>query len=76
MLDCRRERLLEALDFFLKTGKQDGTHHWVRPDAFPRAIVWETQEGREAWEKSREKTDREGESSVTPPVRGIGRGLQ
>jgi len=43
------ERALEALDSFLKTGKQDGTHHWVRTDAFPREIVWETREGREAW---------------------------
>jgi hypothetical protein len=45
------DRALEALSFFLKTGKQDGTQHWVRTDAFPREIVWETREGREAWEK-------------------------
>jgi hypothetical protein len=45
------ERSLEALAFFLKTGKQNETQHWVRTDAFPREIVWETREGREAWEK-------------------------
>jgi hypothetical protein len=45
------ERALEALDFFLKTGRQNGTQHWVRTDAFPREIVWETREDREAWEK-------------------------
>jgi hypothetical protein len=39
------EQVLEALDFFLKTGKQNGTQHWVRTDAFPREIVWETREG-------------------------------
>ena len=33
------DRALEALDFFLKTGKQDGTQHWIRTDAFPREIV-------------------------------------
>jgi hypothetical protein len=55
------ERALEALDFFLKTGKQNGTQHWVRTDAFPREIVWEGREGREAWEMSREKKDRKGD---------------
>jgi hypothetical protein len=45
------DRALEALVFFLKTGKQDGAQHWVRTDAFPREILWETREGREAWEK-------------------------
>ena len=53
------ERALEALDFFLKTGKQNGMQHWVRTDAFPREIVWEGREAREAWEKSREKKDRD-----------------
>jgi hypothetical protein len=42
---------VEALDVFLKTGKQNGMQHWVRTDAFPREIVWETREGREAWER-------------------------
>jgi hypothetical protein len=45
------DRALEAVDFFRKTGKQDGTQHWVGTDGFPREIVWETREGREAWEK-------------------------
>ena len=49
------DSVLEALDFFLKTGQQDGgTQHWVRTDAFPREIVWETREGREAWEKRKQ----------------------
>ena len=56
-----RELAVDALDFFLKTGRQNGTQHWVRTDAFPREIVWETREGREAWEKSREKKDRKGD---------------
>ena len=51
----------EGLAFFLKTGKQNGTQQWVRTDAFPREIVWEGREGREAWEKSREKKDRAGD---------------
>ncbi len=45
------DRALEALDFFLETGKPNGTLHWVRAAAFPREIVWETREGREAWER-------------------------
>jgi hypothetical protein len=52
------ERALETLDFFLKTGKQSGTQRWVRTDAFPREVVWETRAGRVAWEESREKKDR------------------
>jgi hypothetical protein len=44
------ERALEALGFFLQTGKQNGTQHWVRTDAFPRQVVWEGREGR-AWER-------------------------
>jgi hypothetical protein len=53
-----RELAVEALDFFLKTGKQNRTQHWVRTDAFPREIVWETREGREAWEKEQERRGR------------------
>jgi hypothetical protein len=49
------ERALEALDFVLKTGKQNETQHWVRTDAFPREIVWETRAGREAWEEDQER---------------------
>lgn len=44
-------RALEALDFFLKTGKQNRTQCWVQTDAFPREIVPEGREGREAREK-------------------------
>lgn len=42
---------VDALDFLLETGKQNGTQHWIQTDAFPREIVWETRQGREAWEK-------------------------
>ena len=35
-----RAVVLEALEFFLQTGKQKETLHWVRSDAFPRETVW------------------------------------
>lgn len=44
---------VEAVDFFLQSGKQKTTLHWVRGDAFPREIVWEGRRGREAWEKTK-----------------------
>ena len=40
----------QALDCFLTRGKQDPALHWIRIDAFPREIVWEGRDGREAWE--------------------------
>lgn len=40
-----------ALDYFLDTGRQNRSLRWVRIDRFPRDIVWEGREGREAWEK-------------------------
>lgn len=43
----------EALDFFLQTGKQTPTLHWVETGSIPRETVWEGREGREAWLKSR-----------------------
>jgi len=43
----------DALDYFLDTGKQKDTLHWIRTDAFPRETVWEGRAGREAWERSR-----------------------
>lgn len=46
----------QALDCFLATGKQDRTLHWVRIDAFPRLIVWEGREEREAWERANSGT--------------------
>lgn len=42
----------EALDFFLQTGKQKATLHWVGTGAIPRETVWEGREGREAWLKN------------------------
>jgi hypothetical protein len=42
------ERADQALGHFLEFGKQDQTLEWIRIDAFPREIVWEGREGREA----------------------------
>ena len=41
----------EALDYFLETGKQKETLHWIRTDAFARETVWKGRAGREAWEE-------------------------
>jgi hypothetical protein len=38
----------QALNCFLATGKQDRALQWVRIDAFPRTIIWEGRQGREA----------------------------
>jgi hypothetical protein len=46
------ERATQALSYFLEFGKQDPTLEWIRIDAFPREIVWEGREGREAWERA------------------------
>ena len=46
----------QALDCFLATGKQDRALQWVRIDAFPRTIIWEGREGREAWERANSGT--------------------
>lgn len=46
------ERATQALSHFLEFGKQDPTLEWVRIDTFPREIVWEGREGREAWERA------------------------
>ena len=51
----------EALDYFLETGKQKDTLHWIQSDGFSRETVWKGRAGREAWEKSREKKDRAGD---------------
>ena len=52
------ERTAQALNHFLEFGKQDPAIEWVRIDAFPREIVWEGSEGREAWERAnRPKSD-------------------
>ncbi len=42
----------QALNCFLNSGKQDPTLEWVRIDGFPREIVWEGREGKEAWERA------------------------
>jgi hypothetical protein len=39
---------LEALDYFLQTGKQKRSRHWFRTDAILRQTVWHTREGRDA----------------------------
>lgn len=43
----------EALRWFLDFGRQKPDLRWVRIDRFPREIVWQGREEREAWEKSR-----------------------
>ena len=48
----------EALDYFLKTGTQKRTMHWIRTDAFPRETVWKGRAGHQVWKRSRAKTDR------------------
>ena len=48
----------EALDYFLETGKQKETLHWIRTDALPRETVWDGRAGREAWEKGQERRGR------------------
>lgn len=49
----------DALGHFLKTGGRKETLHWIRTDGFRRDTVWEGRAGREAWEKTRHKKDRE-----------------
>jgi hypothetical protein len=51
-------RALEKWPRQLCVGRQNETQHWVRNDAFPREIVWETREGREAGEKAQERRGR------------------
>ena len=46
------ERAAQALDHFLESGKQDPALEWIRIDGFPREILWEGREGREAWERA------------------------
>ncbi|MBI3049681.1 MAG: hypothetical protein HYY76_15360 [Acidobacteria bacterium] len=46
------ELATEALNHFLDYGKQDPALEWVRIDGFPRKIVWEGREQREAWERA------------------------
>jgi hypothetical protein len=46
----------QALDCFLATGKQDRVLQWIGIDAFPRTIIWERREGREASERANSGT--------------------
>jgi hypothetical protein len=41
----------EAPDFFLQTGTQKTTLHWVGMGAILRETMWKGREGREAWLK-------------------------
>ena len=49
----------QAVDHFLKSGKQNSALHWVRIDAFPRETIWEGREGRQAWERANPSTSRD-----------------
>lgn len=42
----------DALSFFLKFGKRDSSQQWTKGDGFPREIIWEGWEQREAWESA------------------------
>ncbi len=44
---------LEALEYFVDSGKERDTLRWVRIDRFPREILWEGRKQRDAWERSR-----------------------
>jgi len=46
------ELATQALNHFLDFGKQDPALEWIRIDAFPRETLWESPEGREAWERA------------------------
>ena len=46
------EQATQALNHFLDCGKQDPTLDWVRIDGFPRETLWDSREGREAWERA------------------------
>lgn len=46
------ELAAQALNHLLSVGTQDPALDWVRIDAFPREIIWEGREGREAWERA------------------------
>jgi hypothetical protein len=43
---------LEAVDHFLKTGKQKESLHWIGTNLLPRETVWEGREGRDAWARN------------------------
>ncbi len=47
------ELAVRAVSFFLDTGKRTPAHRWVETGAFPRRVVWEGHDQREAWEHSR-----------------------
>jgi hypothetical protein len=43
----------EGLMWFLESGREKTSLDWIPFDQFPREIVWEGREGREAWQKAR-----------------------
>lgn len=53
------EILAQAVDHFLKSGKEKSALHWVRIDAFARETIWEGREGREAWERANPSSSRD-----------------
>ena len=50
------EQASQAMNYFLDSGRQDPTLEWARIDGFPREIVWEGREGKEAWERANRAT--------------------
>ena len=62
---------VEAVDFFLQSGRQKPSLHWVRSDGFSRETVWVGRQGREAWRRANWSINRWSRRSV---LRGGGRG--
>ena len=48
-----------AVEYFVRSGKQDPALRWVRIDEFPRETIWEGREGREAWERASQSRNRD-----------------
>ena len=46
------ELATRTLNYFFQFGKQDPALEWIRIDGFPREILWEGRDQREAWERA------------------------
>tara|TARA_R110002096_G_scaffold57426_3_gene145626 strand:- start:2605 stop:3111 length:507 start_codon:yes stop_codon:yes gene_type:complete len=44
-----------AVEFFLESGKRLPAQRWVETGGFPRQVIWEGREQREAWEHARRR---------------------
>ena len=50
-----KELAVDALHFFLDTGRRKLGLGWARVDDFPREVVWEGRVARSAWEESQRR---------------------